>query len=194
MYNFQNLHPSQQPGHPVFIDGAFSKEEINKILKIIEPLPYHRAKTGDEKYNERRSNVKWLPQDESFSELYFNLYKLIEGVNNKHYGFNLYDAPEPIQYTEYNFDEKGHYGWHMDLGSDNLDITQRKLSLTLLLSDPNSYEGGDLDFFLGNPPKRSKRSMGSALIFPSYLMHRVTPVTKGTRKSLVLWVGGCQFK
>jgi len=193
---FKNLHLNQQPNYPTFIPNVFSEKEINTLLDKIEPLPYHRAVVGEEekiKDQIRRSNIKWLTE-ETFQETYFKLFDLIEDVNNQYYGFNLQGAPEMIQYTEYNSNEKGYFNWHLDLGSGKIRYTQRKISVTITLSDPDSYKGGDLDFLIGESPIRSKRGIGSAIIFPSYLLHRVTPVTKGMRKSLVLWVGGCQFK
>jgi len=102
--------------------------------------------------------------------------------------------PEQIQYTEYYGTNKGHYDWHMDLGSQGF-MKFRKISVTVQLSDSNEYEGGDLQIWTGGQyPMTAPRGKGNVVIFPSFMMHRVTPVTSGTRKSFVLWLGGEHYK
>ena len=71
---------------------------------------------------------------------------------------------------------------------------QRKVSLTVQLTDGDDYEGGDLQLWRGNTRLNAPRGKGTVVIFPSYMMHRVTEVTKGTRESLVLWVGGDHYR
>jgi PKHD-type hydroxylase len=102
---------------------------------------------------------------------------------------------DAVQYTEYHATENGHYGWHQDFGPGMLST--RKISVTVQLSDPSEYEGGDLEYFIGGDPNNAlkvQRDKGLVFIFPSYMMHRVTPVTKGIRRSFVLWVGGEHYK
>jgi PKHD-type hydroxylase len=63
------------------------------------------------------------------------------------------------------------------------------------LTDSALYEGGDLEIWQGGEVRdKTPRGSGIVIIFPSYMMHRVTPVTKGVRRSLVLWVGGEHYK
>ena len=101
---------------------------------------------------------------------------------------------EPIQFTYYNSVEKGLYKCHTDGQFWNLPHN-RKFSIVMQLSDPSEYEGGDLElWFGGNAPIQGPRGKGVGVLFPSYAMHRVTPITKGLRKSLVLWVGGSHYK
>jgi PKHD-type hydroxylase len=114
-------------------------------------------------------------------------------ANQNLYHFDLHSMPEQIQYTEYYDHEKGHYDWHMDTGHGNL--SQRKISVTVQLSDGDEYEGGDLQLWPGGTyPLVAPRGKGNVVIFPSFLMHRVTPVTRGTRKSFVLWLGGGHYR
>ena len=122
------------------------------------------------------------------------LSKLIERSNQNLWGFELGSIIEQIQYTEYHAEDKGHYDWHLDIGNDQYSL--RKISLTVQLSDPNDYEGGLLELNHAGDDKSitAPTTKGSVFVFPSYLRHRVTPVTKGIRKSLVLWVGGNQFR
>ena len=83
------------------------------------------------------------------------------------------------------------FTWHIDR---NMGIATRKLSLSLQLSAPEDYEGGDLELWFGGEPVKANRERGMITFFPSYVMHRVTPVTKGVRYSLVCWVSGPPFK
>ena len=99
--------------------------------------------------------------------------------------------PEPIQYTEY-YSSGGHYDWHTDVGSGAL--SHRKVSITVQLSKPDEYEGGNLELLRGEYNEVAPRGLGTVVIFPSYMLHRVTEITKGTRKSLVLWVGGSHYR
>ena len=116
-------------------------------------------------------------------------------ANDALWHFDLHCLTDDIQYTEYYADKGGHYGWHQDMGPG--DMSKRKISLTVQLSDPSEYEGGDLEYFRGGDPEKADkapRGKGVVFIFPSYMMHRVTKVTKGTRRSFVLWVGGEHYK
>jgi PKHD-type hydroxylase len=80
----------------------------------------------------------------------------------------------------------------MDIGPGS--ISHRKVSITIQLSDPSEYEGGDLELWYGGSIIQIPKNKGLTVLFPSFSMHRVTPITKGTRKSLVLWVGGEHYK
>ena len=105
--------------------------------------------------------------------------------------FDLTLMPEQIQYTEYYGIQEGGYEWHMDTGIAMQN--RRKVSVTVQLSHEDEYEGGDLEFNIGKNLV-APRQQGAAVIFPSFYLHRVTPVTKGTRKSFVLWVGGEPYR
>jgi PKHD-type hydroxylase len=112
-------------------------------------------------------------------------------ANNAIWKFNLHSIIDSIQYTEY-YEGGGHYGWHTDIGPGS--INHRKISITIQLSDPDEYEGGNLEMWSDGDFQTMPKQKGAAVLFPSFLLHRVTPVTKGTRKSLVLWVGGSPYK
>jgi PKHD-type hydroxylase len=114
-------------------------------------------------------------------------------ANNNLWKFNLISAPELIQYTEYYDVADGHYDWHQDIGSGT--ASHRKISITVQLSDPSEYEGGDLQLWSGgNSISTAAKGAGVVFIFPSYMMHRVSKITKGTRRSFVLWVGGDHYR
>tara|TARA_B100001287_G_scaffold257037_1_gene242337 strand:- start:201 stop:827 length:627 start_codon:yes stop_codon:yes gene_type:complete len=185
-----------------FLEG-FSKEELLRIEKDVESLELEMGKTGDgENSNEdggnvRNSRVKWIPQNDDWKWLYEKLGGMILEANRELWNFNLYNMPEQIQYTEYDASYNGKYEWHMDVGAG--DNARRKVSVTVQLSDEHEYEGGDLEFFTGGEMnerefKKGQKRAGTVYIFPSYMLHRVAPVTKGLRKSFVLWVGGTPYK
>ena len=114
-------------------------------------------------------------------------------ANRELWDFDLISAIELIQYTEYYASEGGHYDWHQDIGPGI--PSQRKVSITVQLSEDNEYEGGDLEIWQGGKVVQScQRGAGVVVVFPSYMMHRVTKVTKGTRRSFVLWLGGGHYK
>jgi len=112
-------------------------------------------------------------------------------TNGNHFGFDEMQITEMAQYTEY--PEGGFYDWHVDNDVKFAhEPTVRKISMTLLLSPENEFEGGDLE--LMTEGKAAKLKQGHAIFFASFIRHRVTPVIRGNRKSLVMWFGGTPFR
>ena len=186
---------TNDPQQFYWYQNGFSKQELDKIYKEVAELPFQEAttfaKTGDKSV--RSSSVKWIPQNEQWQWLYERLMQLASEANNELWNFDLISAPELIQYTEYYASEDGHYDWHQDIGPNEGSL--RKVSITVQLSDSDEYEGGDLQIWTGgNSIMDTARGAGVVVVFPSYLMHRVSKVTKGTRRSFVLWVGGEHYK
>ena len=140
----------------------------------------------------RKSVLVFLPKTEAFMWVYKKIGETIKDINNKHYKFDLYGMMEDLQYGEYDSSYKGFYDWHMDLGRGS--INKRKISISIQLSDEDDYEGGELQFQIGRNIEIAPKSRGSGIVFPSFFCHKVTPVTKGVRKSLVLWVSGPTFR
>ena len=178
-----------------FYEQGFNKDELVKIENEVHTLPWHKASTegGDKK--SRDSRIKWVPQNDQWWWLYEKLSNMAIEANSSLWKFDLHHMPEQIQYTEYSA-PAGHYDWHMDIGPNILST--RKISITVQLSEPDEYEGGELQLFRGGDIKGpfvvSPKKAGCVFIFPSYIMHRVTPITKGKRKSFVLWLGGGHYK
>jgi PKHD-type hydroxylase len=102
------------------------------------------------------------------------------------WNFNLSHFKEDLQLGQY-IEGEGHYDWHMDVGEN---ASTRKLSVSIQLSDPEEYEGGELNFFINRNEIKAPKTKGTVVIFPSFFMHKVSMVTKGVRKSLVIWVHG----
>ena len=159
----------------------------SKKLEIAEVVEESR---GTVNIIKRRSKIYWLPKTDEFLEIYTIFFELISRCNNEFYQFKLTEIVENIQYTVYNSDDQGCYDWHIDMGPGKAN---RKLSLVCQLSDPSEYEGGEFQINPGGSILVPERTKGTVIIFPSYLVHRVAPVTKGTRRSLVLWVEGPAF-
>ena len=177
---------------------VFTPEQCNKIIQAGRAEPRNDAQVGNEKGTKggmidtktRTSHISWIP----FKKM-LNMYKDIETVmkktNGNHFGFDGMSLTETAQYTEY--PEGGFYDWHVDNDVNFLhEPPVRKISMTCLLSPESEFEGGDLE--LTKPGNVAKLKQGHAIFFASFINHRVTPVIKGNRKSLVMWFGGPPFK
>ena len=145
--------------------------------------PTHNVKT-------RTSHISWIPF-KKMPEMYKDIEKIMKKTNGNHFGFDGMTLTEYAQYTEY--PEGGFYDWHVD---NDVNMAHeplvRKISMTCLLSPENEFEGGDLELI--SEGKIAKIKQGQAIFFASFIRHRVTPVIRGTRKSLVMWFGGPPFK
>ena len=138
----------------------------------------------------RITTISWIPFKD-MPEMYRDIEKTMLQANNNHFGFEGMRLTEPGQFTHY--PKGGFYQWHMDndvLGKHQPPV--RKISMTLLLSPEHEFEGGELEFM--HKGKTAKLKQGQAIFFASWLQHRVKPVTRGERKSLVMWFGGPSFK
>ena len=138
----------------------------------------------------RTSHISWIPF-KKMPEMYKDIEHVMKTTNGNHFGFDGMQLTEFAQYTEYPKD--GFYDWHVDNDVNcQHEPPVRKISMTCLLSPESEFEGGDLE--LGSKGKIAKIKQGQAIFFASFIRHRVTPVTKGNRKSLVMWFGGTPFK
>ena len=147
-------------------------------------------KGGGVDSTKRITTISWIPFKD-MPEMYRDIAATMLKANNNHFGFEGMQITEPGQFTHYL--TGGFYEWHMDNDVEGKHQPPvRKISMTLLLSDPSTFEGGDLEIM--SKGKTAKLKQGQAMFFASWLQHRVTPVTKGERKSLVMWFGGPSFK
>ena len=127
--------------------------------------------------------------EDAQKNLYGEVHQLVERVNQRKYNFQI-SSIETIQYSEYT--DGGHYTWHTDATLKGEQNDTRKISFSILLND--DFEGGELELYkFGDKPDTMKMKKNSILFFPSFILHRVTPVTSGTRKALVGWVHGPNF-
>ena len=174
----------------------FTPEQCQIFINAGRRQPPQKAQVGMGKpgagtdTNKRVTTISWLPFDE-MKEMYNDVNKFIQRANLNHFGFEDIQITEQAQFTEYPVG--GFYDWHMDCDVNMAhEPPVRKISMTLLLSHENEFEGGDLELMA--PGKFAKLKQGHAVIFASFLNHRVAPVTRGVRQSLVMWFGGKPFK
>lgn len=173
--------------------GAVSAEDCKRIIDSCKSIPPKEASTfnGDVD-NHRRSIVRWVSGNKDIESF---ILRFVNTANARAFSIDTFQHIEEIQFTEYRAEEKGVYHWHHDINWEGEKNNDRKLSFTLQLSDPNSYGGGDFEFSEVESPKSHLiRKLGSVLVFPSYLTHRVSQVTSGTRYSLVSWVFGPRWR
>jgi len=182
-------------------DNGFSEDEIRRVEEICSLNKVQKATivgTQDEQEVEkvRKSKVHFYKKDKNTNWIFDKFNAIITGINESYYNYNL-NGYHDFQYTEYYASEEGKYDWHMDMlhGQSNQNGT-RKLSVVMCLSDPEKdFEGGDFEINVGNQnePQKIVMKRGRIIFFPSYIIHRVKPITKGIRKSIVIWVIGPKF-
>jgi len=178
-------------------DDGISVDECESIINKYKDLKFEQGEVELSVQDQRKSPIYWIKEH---NMLVRSLFQFLLEANDAKFRYNVFSfsqsiSNDPVQFTTYN---KGdYYHWHQDtISRDDPEKPglNRKVSLTVTLSDPESYEGGDLEFFAGeHSPISSTKKQGSVVCFDSYDWHRVTPVTKGTRYSLVLWIWGPDF-
>lgn len=184
--------------------GVIPEEWIDEFVGVVEKeIPVQEATTnyGDEaevNTTQRRSQIRWInlkyPHILKHIEPVLEIY--MKSANRNAFNFDI-NYIDHFQFTTYRAEDKGFYDWHPDIFWETKnETTHRKLSITLQLSNSDEYEGGDFEFKapVVQPDSNELRKKGSILIFPSFVEHRVTPVTKGVRKSLVGWYEGPKFR
>lgn len=180
----------------VWWEGAFTEQELN-TLQALAIKADQQAQTGGSLSEEdltriRRSKVSWLNNSPDMAWVFEKLAHAVSSLNAQFFGFDLVGFGEPLQLTNYDQSDHGMYGWHQDYGSKN--APSRKLSLVLQLTDPAQYEGGNLQIMTNGEPQTMRKQRGLIVAFPAYTVHQVTPVTQGSRQSLVAWITGPSFK
>lgn len=183
-----------------FWEDFLSKEDMQYILSMPEwfnvmqsRLGHGKILDGDEKF--RQSYNSWMAPNQANMHIFEKISGVVSQVNARFFKFDLDGFYEPGQLTLYTSEKKSHYDWHVDLSYGNSKTVPRKLSMSLLLSDTSEFEGGELQVkSVCDEPQILEQKQGRAWFFPSYMLHRVTPVTKGIRRSLVFWIGGPEFR
>lgn len=190
------------------VPGAFTERQCDRIVALAEALPAesgnvegHDGGVADE--GVRRSTITWVPPDGTSRWVYERLGTVATRANRR-YRFDLTGFGEDLQYTRY--DRPGaFYTWHQD-GLD-APVGLRKLSIVVQLSDPADYDGAELELFaLGGDEdaapqaevdaswRAASTGRGTAIVFPAFEYHRVRPLRRGVRRSLVSWVSGPPFR
>ena len=202
-----HIPPRNQKGKDIlaFWDDFLTNDQINAILSRPEWNNLGSGVVGGQKNGVsdalyvpeiRESKVAWMNLDQDNAGLWEILSKVVAEVNSEFFHFDLTGMYEPIQLSLYSSDAQtgGHYSWHTDMSMGDRHAP-RKLSMVLLLSDPTEFEGGEFEVKTSSDdPISVEQKKGRAWFFPSWALHRVKPVTKGIRKSMVIWVAGPPFK
>jgi len=189
------LTPYSEKMEPfVWWEGAFTDPELdwlqNKAKNATNKAKVGGSSGGELNTQTRRSEVDWLDNTPDTKWVFDKFAYVISKLNAQYYRFDLTGFGESLQLTHYDQADNGMYGWHLDYGGK----ISRKLSMSMQLTDPSEYEGGNLQVMTSGDPFNMRKQRGLIVVFPSYVLHQVTPVTQGSRQSLVAWVSGPAFK
>jgi len=184
-----------------FWPGELDDDTVDRIKSVGEKGKPDKARVLNSEDEEppslevektiRISDINWV-EDKEVKDIIWNY---VSSANEKAFGFNINSNHFDVQYTKYSGDKKSFYTWHTDNNFIDEKFEDRKLSIIIQLTDPEEYEGGEFEFEINDElvlvDGFSKK--GSILVFPSFNKHRVKPVTKGERRSLVSWINGPHF-
>ena len=177
-------------------EGAFTEQELDWLQQQAINANNQAQVGGNPDTEElakiRRSKVSWMDSTKDTEWVFRKLSHVVSSLNSQFYRFDLTGFGEALQLTNYDQSEHGMYGWHQDYGGGR--SISRKLSIVMQLTDPAQYEGGNLQIMSGSQPVNVRKQRGLIAAFPSYQLHQVTPVTQGSRQSLVAWISGPAFK
>jgi hypothetical protein len=190
--------------HPyVLCNNLLNADELSRLEPVVAKYDLMQAKVGNtieaSVYADgiRKSQIRFFGRDDmehfDIEWLFSKLDHAINQINRQYFQYEIYSTRD-FQYTTYDASYEGHYSWHFDAVPDVEKAVHRKLSMSIFLNE--DYEGGEFQISFGNndSPVSFKDYAGSAIIFPSFMTHRVKPITKGIRKSLVVWFTGPYWK
>ena len=173
-------------------DNIISKSECELIIDDCKNGHQEIAKIGDEKVEDyRKTNVRWVDNSKLITKL---IYGFVHEANDLFFHYDISNH-EQMQFGEYVIG--GHYKYHQDAAYVSGEPVSpcRKLSVSVLLSDPKDFKGGEFVMYDGEiEPLKPLKGQGSVVVFDSRDFHKVEPVTFGVRHSLVMWVTGPLFK
>ena len=179
----------------ISLPAALSVAECDALIALIAA---HHLKDaglvrGTTAHTIRRAEIAWLDDIPAAAWVLDRMISLVAQANREAFQFDLSDFGESPQVARYTAEREGHFDWHSDIGAGQW-AAKRKLTIVVQLSDPAEYEGGTLELRPDSNVTQAPRTRGTATIFPSFFLHRVTPVTSGTRWSLTLWSHGPSFR
>lgn len=191
----KKLDHLQLPAY-AYWDGGFTEDELKNIDDIFVNITTHQAKIGNgagiTNTDTRRTDVGFVERGQRSSWVYDKLKKIVVDLNDQYYKFDL-TSFEPLQFGIYRDSEKGYYNWHTDSPLSLYVDKIRKLSVIMFMQNSSMFGGGKLLLNVGNEIEVEQKR-GRVIVFPSYVLHTVTPVTRGTRRSIVTWCSGPLFK
>ena len=178
--------------------GLFSDAELDAIIRIGDGLALEKAELSAgaaSTENIRSTLVAWVERNAETDRVYRRMEEAVLALNARFFRFDLSGLAK-FQYALYGGPEGGHFDWHKDYGRDPSDPARepRKLTLSLQLSDPSDYEGCELQVRGGNRIDTAPKARGTVIAFPANVLHQVTPIRAGTRRALVVWAVGPEFR
>ena len=177
------------------VPDAFSPAECDRIVALARSHKASDARlvgqTRD--HNLRRADLVWIDDTDQADWIMDRIIAAVSSANREAFDFALTDFGESAQVARYGAEREGHFDWHSDIGDGPL-ARRRKLTMVVQLSEPGAYAGGALEVMPSAHTITAARDRGAATVFPSYLLHRVTPVTEGERHSLTIWAHGPAFR
>jgi predicted 2-oxoglutarate/Fe(II)-dependent dioxygenase YbiX len=176
----------------VAASNFMSASEIDRLIEEHAPL-LAEAKLGAGATNAavRRSRVVFFGMEPKYRWLYERIWVAAQECNRSFFGIDITGVEANVQLARYDSSDNGFYDWHTDFAGFR---PLRKLSFSVQLSASADYEGGDLELWAANRPQVAVRERGALIAFPSFTLHRVAPVTRGTRWSLVAWILGNRWR
>lgn len=190
----QKKPPGLQVGDSIvrYVDSGLTDEQMAELRQLVDESHFAGSISTNNNFTAeqavRRSQVHWLDMDK-YAWVYHQMQKIAAAGNEK-FQFRISGVLEQIQLAIYDESEQGFYRWHMDWGAG---AHQRRISVSVPINDPVEFDGGELEFNYSGDAVKAEQRKGQAVVFPSFLLHRVTPVTRGRRYSLVAWFHGVDF-
>ena len=192
---YNNFSPTSNWSTFYYFKNVFNDQMIQDLEKMVYAnYEFSKGTTGvaelglTSSYKTNNRDIAYITPQAHSQWLYELLFPLALEANQV-FQFDIDTVTDPIHYVIYP-EDGGHLDWHMDIGT--MGVNKRKLAMTVQLSDPSDYEGGEFEIWTGGKDKFTTvpREKGDVIVFPTFCMHRVKPITKGQRKCLVFWTGG----
>lgn len=192
IYSFDDYNDPDLSDNLIQKYSRLSDEEINRIREYGDSLDKTSVKLYG-KFDETHVNASGshFPYNDETSWIYDKMADIGREINKEHFKYDLTGFRENFYYLRYQ-SPVDHFNWHVDIGGHT--PSPRKLSLVLQLSDPSEYEGGEFDVLVSTHHERGIKAKGIISAFPSYKIHRVTPVTSGIRRTLTMFLVGPNFR
>jgi PKHD-type hydroxylase len=188
--------PILMEGGSVTWRGLFTPAQLDDLERYCDTLPLEPARlTGSGTDGIRMTGVAWVHRNAQTEDLYLRMEAVVLRLNADLFHFEL-TGLTTMQYAVYRDAEAGYFDWHSDYGRYRGDPGQepRKITLSLQMSDGASYDGCDLEVRTAHPVDVAARERGALMAFRANALHRVTPITRGLRKALVVWAAGPEFR
>jgi PKHD-type hydroxylase len=197
---YNDFNPTSNWNDYYYYKNVFNDQMIKELENMVHTnYKFSKGRTGiaelgtdTDSYQTNNRDIAYITPMPYSKWLYDLLFPLALEANEKLFHFDIDIVTDPIHYVIYP-EDGGHLDWHMDTGA--YGVNKRKIAMTIQLSDPSEYEGGEFEIWFGGQQSVIvPREKGDVICFPAFCMHRVRPITKGQRKCLVFWTGGRPFR